>query len=378
MIGRHKAYKIELTEAESQQLQQVVASRKSAQSEAKRAKVVLSSAEHPDWTDAQVAKASVCSPALVRKWRKRWCQTRSLKEAPRTGRPRTFLPSVRSQVTAIACTRPSDVDLPLARWSCSDIAAQLVALGIVVSIATATVWRWLCVERIKPWRFHAWMHPTDENFVAKATPILRLYAQASFLIKAGFWVVCVDEKTSIQARKRLHPSQPPAPGQAVHVASRYKRQGALHLFAALSVAEGLIYGCCRDSKKFVDFQAFVLEVLVPEAIQREVRHIYLILDNGSTHAPKQLQAWLTQKQLEAGWPFTIEPMWLPKYASWLDQIEIWFSILQRKLLTPNNFPDKETLRQRLLEFIVLHNCSAKPINWSYTVAQMTHKFATNL
>ena len=110
-------------------------------------------------------------------------------------------------------------------------------------------------ERIKPWRFHAWMHSTDEKFLAKATPILNLYAGATFLIKAGFWVVCVDEKTSIQARERLHPCSPAAPGQPVHVASRYKRQGAMHLFAALSVAEGLIYGCCRESKKFVDFQA---------------------------------------------------------------------------------------------------------------------------
>lgn len=102
------------------------------------------------------------------------------------------------------------------------------------------------------------MHSTDENFHSIATPILKLYAQATFLIKAGFWVVCVDEKTSIQARERLHPCTPAAPEQPVHVASRYKRQGALHLFAALSVAEGLIYGCCRESKKFVDFQAFVL------------------------------------------------------------------------------------------------------------------------
>jgi hypothetical protein len=172
-----------------------------------------------------------------------------------------------------------------------------VALGIVVSIATATVWRWLKAERIKPWRFHSWMHPTDENFAFLAAPILRLYAQASFLIKAGFWVVCVDEKTSIQARERLHQSEPaaaarnpvktgqpsvegsvgdiekhvvkgcpvftrkfPTPGQPVHVAPRYKRQGAVHLEAALSVFEGLIYGCCRESKKFTDFQAFLLEV----------------------------------------------------------------------------------------------------------------------
>lgn len=377
MSGRQKTYSVELTQTEFRQLQQLVNARKSPQSQAKRAKIILTSTEHPDWTDAQVAEAIGCSPALVRKWRKRWCQTRSLKEAPRSGSPRTFLPIVRAQVTAIACSKPSDFDVPLARWSCSDIASQLVALGIVVSIATSTVWRWLSSEQIKPWRFHAWMHSTDDNFVAKAIPILKLYAQASFLTKAGFWVVCADEKTSIQARERLHSCQPAAPGQPVHVAPRYKRQGALHLFAALSVAEGLIYGCCRESKKFVDFQAFLLEVLVPEAIRRGVRHIYLILDNGSTHAPKQLQQWLNHKQKEEGWQFTVEAVWLPKYASWLDQIEIWFSILQRKLLTPNDFPNKQILKQRLLEFIARHNRTAQPINWSYTVAQLTEKFATN-
>jgi transposase len=222
------------------------------------------------------------------------------------------------------------------------------------------------------------MHSIDENFVAKATPVLRLYAQASFLIKAGFWVVCVDEKTSIQARERLHSLRPAAPGQPVHVAPRYKRQGALNLFAALSVCDGLVFGCCRTSKKFIDFQAFLLEVLVPEATCRGVRHIYLILDNGSTHAPKQLQAWLNQKQVEEGWTFTVQAVWLPKYASWLDQLEIWFSILQRKLLTPNDFPNLETLQQRLLDFITHYNLTAKPINWSYTVAQMENKFACEL
>lgn len=377
MIGRQKTYSVQLTEQEKKLLQQQALARKTGQSKVKRAKIILTTAEHPDWTDAQIAGNIGCSPALVRKWRKRWCQTRSLEEAPRPGRPRMFQAIVRAQVTAIACSKPTDLDVPLARWSCSDIAAHLVTLGIVVSIATSTVWRWLKSERIKPWRFHAWMHCIDDNFVAKATPVLRLYAQAKFLIKAGFWVVCVDEKTSIQARKGLHPNKPAGVKQPVQFASRYARKGALNLFAALSVAEGLVYGCCRPSKTFLDFQAFLLEVLIPEAIRRGVRHIYLILDNGSTHAPKQLQAWLNQKQHEKGWAFTVEVVWLPKYASWLDQIEIWFSTLQRKLLTPNDFPDLNTLQQRIVDFIARHNESAQPIKWSYTVAQMMEKFATN-
>lgn len=377
MIGRQKTYSVQLTEQEKRLLQQQASARKTGQSQAKRAKIIITVAENQDWTDAQVAQTIGCSAALVRKWRKRWCQTHSLEEAPRPGRPRVFQAIVRAQVTAPACSKPMDFDVALARWSCSDITAQLITLGIVVSIATSTVWRWLKSEQIKPWRIHAWMHRIDENFVAKAAPVLNLYAQAKFLLLAGFWVVCVDEKTSIQARFGLHPNRAAAVKQPVHFAARYKRKGALHLIAALSVAEGLIYGCCRPTKKFLDFQAFLQEVLIPEAIRRGVRHIYLILDNGSTHAPKQLQAWLNQKQRESGWAFTVEVVWLPKYASWLDQIEIWFSILQRKLLTPNDFPDLKTLQQRITDFIARHNESAKPIKWSYTVAQMMEKFATN-
>jgi transposase len=377
MIGRQKTYSVQLTDDEKKLLLQQAQARKTSQSKARRAKIILKVGENPDWTDAQIAGEIGCSSGLVRKWRKRWCQTRSLEEAPRPGRPSLFPAIVKAQVTAIACSKPTDFDIPLARWSCSDIAAHLVTLGIVFSIATSTVWRWLKSEQIKPWRVHTWMHRIDENFVEKATPVLRLYAQSKFLLSAGFWVVCVDEKTSIQARKGLHPNKAAGIKQPVHFAARYLRKGATHLFAALSVAEGLIYGCCRPTKTFLDFQAFLLEVLIPEAIRRGVRHIYLILDNGSTHAPKQLQAWLNQKQKQEGWNFTVELVWLPKYASWLDQIEIWFSILQRKLLTPNDFPDQKTLQQRITDFIARHNDSAQPIKWSYTVAQMMEKFATN-
>ena len=116
---------------------------------------------------------------------------------------------------------------------------------------------------------------------------------------------------------------------------------------------------------------------MPAAIQRGVTEIRLILDHGPTHAPKQLEAWLAQQQLEQAWPFTVQVVWLPKYASWLDQIEIWFSVLQRKALTPNHFVDLEALKQRILEFIAHYNRTAQPIHWSYTIAKLEEKFATN-
>ena len=149
------------------------------------------------------------------------------------------------------------------------------------------------------------------------------------------------------------------------------------MFAGLSVADGKVYGYCRARRRFVDFQAFFLEVLAKEALRRKAEEIRLILDNGSTHAPKQLDGWLAEQQRENDWPFSVAISWLPRYASWLDQIEIWFSVLQRKVLTPNHFPNLEELCRRIMAFIKHHNRSARPIEWSYTVAQMEEKFGTN-
>jgi transposase len=254
---------------------------------------------------------------------------------------------------------------------------SLVTLGVVAQIAASTVWRWLKAERLKPWRFHLWQHVRDPLFLERAKAVLQLYEQAVVLLIGGIWVICVDEKTSLQARQGIDEPVPAVADAPVHVAARYIRRGALQLFAALSVADGHVYGCCRARKCFADFQAFFEEVIVPEASRRGVTELRLILDHGPTHAPKQLETWLAQQQLAQAWPFSVQVVWLPKYASWLDQIEIWFSVLQRKALTPNHFVDLEALKQRILLFIAHHNRSAKPIQWSYTVAKLEKKFATN-
>jgi transposase len=248
---------------------------------------------------------------------------------------------------------------------------------MVAQIATSTVWRWLNTERLKPWRYHLWQHVRDPLFLERARVVLQVYEQAVEWLKAGIWVICVDEKTSLQARQGIDEPVPATTDMPLHVAARYIRRGAWQLFAALSVADGQVYGCCRARKCFADFQAFFQEVIVPEAIRRGVKDIRLILDHSPTHAPKQLEAWLAQQQQVQAWPFTVQLVWLPKYASWLDQIEIWFSVLQRKALTPNHFVDLDALKQRILDFIAHYNYSAKPIHWSYTVAKLEEKFATN-
>jgi hypothetical protein len=211
----------------------------------------------------------------------------------------------------------------------------------------------------------------------RARPVLWLYGQARELLKKGIWVVCVDEKTSIQAREREQRQDPAVPGHPMHISPRYERKGALHLFGALSVADGKVYGRCRLRKRFVDFQAFLLAVIIPEALQRGVNTLTLILDNGPTHAPKQLERWLQEQIQLHGWSLSIQVYWLPKNASWLDQIEIWFSILQRKLLQPNHFERLASLRHLILDFIAYYNQTAKPIKWSYTVHKLELKLGAN-
>ena len=289
-----------------------------------------------------------------------------------------FPPEVKAQTTVLACSRPREKGVPFARWSNSEIARRLVALGVVVSIAASTVGRWLASEKIRPWRYHSWQHILDpQAFLERARPVLRLYEQAKSLLQKGIWVVCVDEKTSIQARKRPQTTDPAVPGHPAHVSHRYKRKGALNLFAALSVVDGKVYGTCRLRKRFVDFQAFLLGTVIPEALARGVHTLALILDNGTTHAPKQLESWLREQIEVNGWAVNIQVYWLPTNASWLDQIEIWFSILQRKLLQPNHFERLGNLRQDILDFIAYHNATAKPIQWTYTVEKLEQKLGAN-
>jgi len=256
---------------------------------------------------------------------------------------------------------------------------MLVGLGLVSSIAVSTICRWFAAEKLKPWRYHNWQHiSAPEAFLERARPVLRLYERAKALLQQGIWVVCVDEKTTIQARQLQQETQAAAPGYPMHVSHRYERQGALHLFAGLSVADGYKYGQTFMRKRFCDFQDFLLQTIIPEALQRGVHTLDLILDNGTTHAPKQLENWLQEQVRANSWPLTIEIFWLPVNASWLDQIEIWFSILQRKLLQPNDFDSLDQLAQSIMEFIKYQNLSPKPIRWTYTVEKLEKKLELRL
>lgn len=265
----------------------------------------------------------------------------------------------------------------LSRWSLAEIVKHLLCLQAISAISISTLYRWFSADKLKPWRYHHWQHILDpQKFLERARPVLQVYEEAVGLLRSGVWAVCVDEKTSIQARQLEQEPVAAKPQQPVPVAARYKRQGALHLFAGLSVADGFKFGKTSERKCFVDFQAFLLEAVFPEALRRKVHTLILILENGTTHAPKQLENWLQEQVRLHQWTLTVQVYWLPTNASWLDQIEIWFSVLQRKLLSPNHFHSTDELAHSIMEFIRCENLSPKPIRWTYTLAKLEAKLGT--
>jgi transposase len=337
-----------------------------------RAQIVLLAHQHPQWQNAEIARRLGCSVNTVKRWRQRWQTTDGLHDAPRAGTQPTFTPLQRTQIVALACSAPRQYGKAWQRWSGEKLAQVAVEQGIVQAISPGTIRRWLRADKIKPWRYHSWQHSTDPQFVEKAVPVLDLYAQAPALQAQGELTVCADEKTSIQARQRVTPTKAAAPGEVIQVADRYKRMGALQLFCALAVASGLTFTQTRTTKKFVDFKAF-LQALFQSALCAGIKVLHLILDNGPTHAPKQLGAWLASLELA----FEVRIYWLPKYASWLDQVEIIFSKVQRDLLTPSDFPSLAALERDLATYFADLNLHPKPIKWTYTKTKLLAKFETS-
>jgi hypothetical protein len=285
-----------------------------------------------------------------------------------------FPPQVRAQVTALACSLPKQAQVPLSRWSRAEVARHVLANPVLPAISASSVGRWLKAERIRPWRYQSWQHIQEPvAFLQRARPVLEAYAQAQALLQARIWLVCLDEKTSIQAREGEQPPRPAQPGKPQLHEARYHRRGARHRFAGLSVADGKGYGTCRERKCFADFQAFVQQEILPEALRREVRTVIFILDNGTSHAPKQLEGWLREQEQAAQGRLHFQVLWLPANASWLDQLEIWFSLLQRKHLQPNHFSTASDLETSLMEFISYYNQTAKPIKWTYTSQKLEHQ-----
>lgn len=249
--------------------------------------------------------------------------------------------------------------LPLSRLSIRDVATRAVA-ALDKSISTATVWRILAADAIKPWRYKYWIFPRDPRFAEKAGPILELYA--------GRWqgqplgpkdhVLSADEKTSIQARVRCHPSLPPATGREMRIENEYARGGALQYLAAWDVSRGLVMGRCETTTGIKPFGRLVSQVMEQEPY-RSAERVFWVVDNGSSHRGEAASRRLAQAYGNLILVHT------PVHASWLNQVEIYFSIIQRKVLTPNDFASLEEVGERLRFYEELSNQSPRPFQWKF-------------
>ena len=265
------------------------------------------------------------------------------------------------EIKALACELPARRGLPLARWSVAELRREAIAHGIVAQISGTTVWRWLSQDALRPWRHRCWIFPRDPNFAAKAGPILDLYQGRwkGAVLAPRDYVLCTDEKTSIQARRRTHRSLPPAPGRPAYVEHEYARKGAWAYLAAWDVYRAKLFGRCEHKTGIAPFERLVAQVMRQQPY-RSARRVFWIADNGSSHRGKSASA-----RLRARWP-NIVLVHTPVHASWLNQIEVYFSIVQRKLLTPNDFRSLTNLRRDLMNFQNRYEQSAKPFEWTFT------------
>ncbi len=261
----------------------------------------------------------------------------------------------------MACELPAEKGVPLSRWSRTEIAREAVDRGIVAEISGATIWRWLSEDAIRPWNYRSWIFRRDPLFAEKAGRVLDLYQGRweDQLLEPGELVVCADEKPSIQARSRIARTRAAAPDRGQLVEHEYERKGALCYLAAWDVRRAKIHDRCAAKDGIVPFDALVEQFMTLEPY-RSAPQVFVIVDNGSAHRGKR-----SIDRLQGAWS-NLVLVHTPVHASWLNQAEIYFSVVQRKALQPNDFPNLEALEARLLAFGRRYEQIAQPFQWKFT------------
>src|SRR4051794_1285437 len=292
----------------------------------------------------------------------------------RTSRARVaravFPPQQVAEVKAIACELPVTHGLPLSRFSRSELHRLVIERGVTEASAT-TIWRWLHDDALKPWQTRSWIFARDPRFADKAGRVLDLYARvfAGRRLRPDEYVVCADEKSQLQALGRRHPNVPPAPGRPALVEFEYRRGGTLAYFAAWDVHHAKLFDSVEAKTGIEPFGRLVEQVMSTEPYA-SARRVFWIVDNGSSHAGRA-----SVERIRQAWP-TARLIHLPIHASWLNQIELYFSIVQRKALTPNDLGSLDELAQRLLSFGAHYRQIASPFEWTFTRNDLDRLLAT--
>jgi transposase len=350
------APRIVLETEERRELERIVAASSSQVRMVERARIVLGAAD--GYSVARICAELGCSRPTVAKWRGRFARDRlaGLADERRSGRSLTHGHEVRALLIAKACTLPPDTQSGQRRerWTHRE-------LGEAVGISTSQAHVILSRADIKPHRTQSWvMTDFDQpEFEARAGEVCGLYLDPP----AGELVLSIDEKTSIQAKGLARPDAPPAPGKPARRDYEYTRNGTMNLFAALRVHSGETHAMTSTTRNRFDLIRFLDEIddtIAPAKGQQ----IIAIMDNLSTHKSKDVQDWLNA---HPRWRF----VFTPNHASWLNQIEIVFSIMYRRLLRHGHFDSPEDLAEQMLAYIETHNQTARPFNWTYTGKVLT-------
>ena len=360
------AVPVTLTAAERKILKKRVRGAKTCWRDRLRAQAVLAAARGR--ANERIAADLGIRVNTVRKWRGRFVARGlgGLKDLPRSGRPRSISEAARAAVVALACQLPSATGVPLARWSGPELRHELEAQGLVSEpVSVSSLLRILAENPVKPWRYQSWIFPRDPCFEAKARVILDLY-QGFYQGKPlgpGDRILSFDAKPSIQARGRIHATLPAAPGRPARVEHEYVRHGALALLAGLDVHTGTVFASTPKTTGIVPFMDLAGQVMERPEYKNAPR-VFVIVDNGSDHRGKAAIDRLRKAHPNAVMIHT------PVHASWLNQIEIFFSVIQKKVVSPNDFPSLEKLSGTLLAFVDRYNQTAGPFSWKYTAGDL--------
>jgi transposase len=359
-MGVRSPYLVVLTVTEEAVLKTRARSARAAYRDVLRARIVLAASSGA--TNTAIAAELGLHVDTVRQWRKRFAAggLDGLKDLARPGRPRTFTAVQAAQVKALACSPPPKEEA-LSRWSSAGLAARAVAEGLVGTISAATVARWLHDDAIKPWQHESWIFPRDPDFAVKAGRALDLYARTweGEALGPDDYVISADEKTQLQALHRKHPELGPAPGRIRRIEAEYRRGGTLAYLAAYDVHRAHVIGTIAPTTGIEPFAGLVKKVMTTEPYA-SAKRVFWIVDNGASHIGQR-----SIDRMDNAWP-TAVLVHLPVHASWLNQIEIYFSILQRKAITGGDFEDLHQLAERILSFQDRYNATAGPFDWTYT------------